>query len=502
MSTRESIAAHEAHIVQVSARSGTSVSASERILTSRLLSGLAYLMGDLAAIISGQVLASRLVERFPSVPKSPLNVFEYDLFLVPFFVLVSYVLKGYKSPELRRPERELECVCRATFVSFLGVLLLHFAISRSGNFVSYLLTAWFALSLILVLFVRFTLRFIYGAAWNAGLGRRKVLVLGSVAEVGEYRRLLSIQRHRGYEVVGALLERREFDTAVAKLPNLPVLGPIDQWREVVSNTDPDILVVGRGSCSDEEEWVSEVVRCCKQRRVDVDFYFRVLSTVSGQSERDEFTGGFRFYARPPWSLAWHQFLKRMIDIVIGLLGSLVTLCFTPIIWLLVNLEDRGPVFYQREFVGCDGKIQYYRKFRSMLNGADDILRQDPQLKAKFVHQFKLKDDPRLLRIGKFMRRYSLDEFPQFFSVLSGRLAFVGPRVISGDERQRYGLCLAKLLSCKPGLTGFWQVTGRQTTTYSERVQMDMFYIEHWSIWLDLVIIAKTFWKVIKAEGAY
>ncbi len=195
-------------------------------------------------------------------------------------------------------------------------------------------------------------------------------------------------------------------------------------------------------------------------------------------------------------------MKRLFDIAIGLIGSIVTLLLTPIIWLLVNLEDRGPVFHHPEFVGSDGKIYYYRKFRSMLNGADDMLRRDPRLKAKFVHQFKLKDDPRLLRVGKFLRRYSLDEFPQFFSVLSGKLAFVGPRVISGDERQCYGPYLAKLLSCKPGLTGFWQVTGRQTTTYQERVQMDMFYVEQWSIWLDLVIIAKTFWKVLKAEGAY
>jgi lipopolysaccharide/colanic/teichoic acid biosynthesis glycosyltransferase len=170
--------------------------------------------------------------------------------------------------------------------------------------------------------------------------------------------------------------------------------------------------------------------------------------------------------------------------------------------VLVNLEDRGPVFYKREFVASDGKIHYYRKFRTMLKDADDILRHDPELKAKFVHQYKLKDDPRLLRVGRFMRRYSLDEFPQFFSVLSGKLTFVGPRVISWEERQCYADLLPKLLSFKPGLTGFWQVMGRQTTTYEERVQMDMFYVDRWSIWLDLIIIAKTFWQVLKAEGAY
>jgi lipopolysaccharide/colanic/teichoic acid biosynthesis glycosyltransferase len=101
-----------------------------------------------------------------------------------------------------------------------------------------------------------------------------------------------------------------------------------------------------------------------------------------------------------------------------------------------------------------------------------------------------------------MRRYSFDEFPQFFSVLTGKLTFVGPRVISEEEKRCYGVLLPKLLSFRPGLTGFWQVMGRQTTTYQERVDMDMFYVDRWSIWLDLVIIAKTLWKVVKTEGAY
>ena len=124
------------------------------------------------------------------------------------------------------------------------------------------------------------------------------------------------------------------------------------------------------------------------------------------------------------------------------------------------------------------------------------------LKAQFNGTCKLRNDPRVLRVGRLLRKYSIDEFPEFFSVLTGQLTFVGPRTISREEASRYGELLPKLLSVKPGMTGYWQVMGRQTTTYADRIGMDMFYIDHWSIWLDFLIIAKTFREVLTARGAF
>jgi lipopolysaccharide/colanic/teichoic acid biosynthesis glycosyltransferase len=197
-----------------------------------------------------------------------------------------------------------------------------------------------------------------------------------------------------------------------------------------------------------------------------------------------------------------QWLKSVLDRILGAVGSLAAVLLTPLVAPLLKLEDGGPVFYRREFVGTDGRVHYYLKFRTMKSDANEILKDDAQLKAKFDEKYKLVDDPRVLRVGRILRKYSIDEFPQFFSLLHGDLTFVGPRVISQDETARYGPLLPKLLSVKPGMTGFWQVMGRQGTTYRERVGMDMFYIDHWSIWLDLLIIIKTFWKVLRAEGAY
>jgi len=289
-------------------------------------------------------------------------------------------------------------------------------------------------------------------------------------------------------------------TERAVLPHVPV-DSLDQWEKTLSGAGANVLIVTYPAVRGDG-WLGEVLRRCKELRVDVELYSGVLGTANMNCEYDEFSGCLRIYPEPEWSLAVQRAGKRGIDVVIGLIGSVVTLLLTPIIFVLVNLQDPGPVFYMREFVGSDGKIHYYRKFRTMLKDADEILRCNTELKAEFVRQYKLKNDPRLLRLGRFMRRFSIDEFPQFFSVLIGKLTFVGPRVICEEEKRLYGELLPKLLSVKPGLTGFWQVMGRQTTTYEERVRMDMFYVERWSIWLDLVIIAKTFWKVLKTEGAY
>jgi exopolysaccharide biosynthesis polyprenyl glycosylphosphotransferase len=461
-----------------------------------------YLGGDLLAVALAHALAALVVALFLRMPASALDPPADYRYYIPFFAVMLCLFGGYKSPELRRPEQELERSCKAVAVTFLGLVPFHLVVFGSEVFSRCLLIAWFAFSCVLLTATRFTLRAFYGQLWKAGRCRRKALLLGSPAGILEYQQLLAIQRHHGYDLVGAVVNSAASPALAEAVMCLPVLGSLDRWEQALEDAEARVLIVAYSAVPHGEVWLGELLRRCKQRRVDVELYSTVLASANMNYDRDEVTGCFRLCARPEWSLAVQRIVKRAMDLGIGFIGSGVTLLLTPIVFVLVNLEDPGPVFHSREFVGSDGRIRYYRKFRTMLKDADGILHRDPELKARFVRQYKLRDDPRLLRVGRFMRRYSLDEFPQFFSVLSGNLTFVGPRVISDEEKRLYGPLLPKLLCCKPGLTGFWQVMGRQTTTYAERVQMDMFYIDRWSIWLDLVIIAKTFWKVLRAEGAY
>jgi len=502
MSTRESIAHQASGVPAFAPKAAEAQPAYAPLLAWPLLYKLTHLGSDILAITLAHMAAVRAVEHYLHIPQSGLNPPEYHRFYIPFFAVMLYLFEGYKNPELRRPEEELERSCKAVTLSFLGLVLFNFVVFRSEAFSRYLLLMWFALACFLLLALRFMLRTLYEKMWKAGLCRRRAVLIGSPAGLRGYQQLLSIQRHHGYDIVGLLLDSATTVSLPAEMRPLPVFGRIDDWEKSLASTGANLLVVAYPAAPDGEEWLRQLMHRCKQLRVDVELYSGILATANLNYEHDEFTGCFRFYAKPEWSLGAQRVIKRGLDLVIGLLGSAATLLLTPIVFVLINLEDRGPVFHEREYVGSDGRIHHYRKFRTMLKDADGILHRNPELKAEFVHQYKLKDDPRLLRVGRVMRRYSLDEFPQFFDVLNGKLTFVGPRVISGEERQCYGPLLEKLLSCKPGLTGFWQVMGRQTTTYHERILMDMFYVDRWSIWLDLVIIAKTFWKVVKAEGAY
>jgi exopolysaccharide biosynthesis polyprenyl glycosylphosphotransferase len=457
--------------------------------------------GDLFAITLAHMLAVRIVQHFLQIPMNGLNPFEYHRFYIPFFVVVLYLFDGYKSPELRRPEQELERSCKAVAVSFLGLTLFNFVVFRSEMFSRYLLVSWFMLACVLLVAMRFTLRAIHEKLWKAGLCRRRAVLVGSPAGFREYQQLLSIQRHRGYDVVGVLMDGGNAATEASVMPHLSVLGPLDRWEEsILANRVKVLIVTCPAVCG--EEWMGVVLRRCKQLRVDVEFYSGVMATANMNYEHDEFSGCFRFCAQAQWSVAVQRMTKRGIDVVIGLVGSVVTVLLMPIIFVLVKLADRGPLFYRSAYLGQDGRTCYYLKFRTMCVDADRMLETNAALRSRFREQQKLVDDPRITRIGHFLRKSSLDEFPQFFSVLVGNLTFVGPRTIRQEEAVRYGPHLQKLFSAKPGVTGFWQVMGRQTTTYQERVQMDMFYVERWSIWLDLVIIAKTFWTVLKAEGAH
>jgi lipopolysaccharide/colanic/teichoic acid biosynthesis glycosyltransferase len=193
--------------------------------------------------------------------------------------------------------------------------------------------------------------------------------------------------------------------------------------------------------------------------------------------------------------------KRCIDIILALFGIIVLLPVLLIIALCIKLDDGGSILHFREIIGKSGCRFFALKFRTMIPNADTYLAKRPELLQKFQQNMKLEHDPRITRMGKFLRKTSLDELPQLFNVLVGQMSLVGPRMIHPSELPRYGEYAQKRLSVKPGITGLWQISGRQHISYDERVQLDMRYIDNRSFFVDLAILVKTLKVFIVHTGA-
>jgi len=194
--------------------------------------------------------------------------------------------------------------------------------------------------------------------------------------------------------------------------------------------------------------------------------------------------------------------KRWLDVVGAAALFVISLPLWLPIALAIKFEDGGPVFYRFRVLGLGGRPFDAYKFRTMVEDADRHLREDPGLWQAFQREYKLEGDPRITRVGRWLRRLSLDELPQCLNVLRGEMSLVGPRPFAPYEAERYGPWLERRLSVKPGLTGLWQVSGRHELSYEERVRLDLEYIDRWSLWLDLRILFRTVPAVLSQRGAF
>ena len=199
-------------------------------------------------------------------------------------------------------------------------------------------------------------------------------------------------------------------------------------------------------------------------------------------------------------------IKSALDVIGSGIILLALLPLFAVISIAIRARSRGPIFFGHSRFGRDGKIFNIWKFRTMVADADQVLHrhleQHPEALEEWTRDHKLKDDPRVTRVGKWLRRYSLDELPQLWNVFMGEMSLVGPRPIVMAEIEKYGRAYGLYKRAVPGLTGLWQVSGRNNTTYNERIALDEYYIRNWSVWLDAYILARTVQTVVTGHGAY
>ena len=202
----------------------------------------------------------------------------------------------------------------------------------------------------------------------------------------------------------------------------------------------------------------------------------------------------------------YRALKRFVDIVGGIVGVLLLIPITIVLYIvnLFSKENKGPLFYNQLRIGKNGKEFRFYKYRSMVMHADEklweYLNNNPEAKAEYKKYKKLRYDPRITKVGKFLRKTSLDEFPQFINVIKGDISLVGPRPYLYREKEDMGQNYDEIIKVKPGLTGYWQVNGRSDVDFEERTNMDVEYIKNRSLWLDFKILLKTVLKVFTKKG--
>ena len=201
-------------------------------------------------------------------------------------------------------------------------------------------------------------------------------------------------------------------------------------------------------------------------------------------------------------LTTYKYVKRVLDVVIASIALVALFPIFLIIAILIKAESKGPVFFAHKRIGKDGKEIKILKFRTMVDNAEDLIKEfTPEQMEEFKKNFKLENDPRITKMGKFLRKTSLDELPQLINIIRGELSLIGPRPVIGMELEKYENNKRKFLSITPGLTGYWAANGRSNTTYEQRMIMELYYIDNISWKLDLKIFFKTILSVLKKEGA-
>lgn len=322
------------------------------------------------------------------------------------------------------------------------------------------------------------------------------------------RRQFSVDKKSGFHLAEEVL--LESDRAGSACPHIYRI-PFDEPHEGVDAllyelatrypTGIALIEGGTLPAEKQEELVLLASKHFKLAIVRMDLFW----TKHGSLRTTNVPGGLALALKQNLLDPYRLGMKRFLDIVLCMAGSIVFIPAIPLIALCIRLDSRGPVFFRQERMGLHGKPIQIIKFRTMICDAEDKLKQllesDGALKAEWAKDQKLSHDPRLTRIGAFLRCTSLDELPQIINVLKGEMSFVGPRPIVESEIPRYGDSYELYTRVKPGITGYWQISGRSDVDYAQRVEMDRQYIYSWSVWLDIYILMHTLPVILSGKGA-
>jgi exopolysaccharide biosynthesis polyprenyl glycosylphosphotransferase len=418
--------------------------------------------------------------------------------ILPLWIFLLTFFGAYRTPQSASMAELAWSVMRAIGAGIL--LLLTFLFIVKVQYVSRVIVMAFAIgNLVALIGVRAWVVWGFRRALSRGESFRHVLVIGSGNRAKLLARHLRTRHDTGVQIVGYL---DPDPSAVGKvIYGAPVLGTLDDITSTLKAhvVDEVILAIPRGLMSQAEK----VVLACEEEGVRIRLMADLFTVNVARMTLDGFDGLPLLTLEPVAQEEWQLLVKRMADVAVSVLLLPIVLPVMAVIAAAIRLDSPGPVFFRQERVGQSKRRFLLFKFRTMVDGGERLQASLEALNEADGPVFKIADDPRVTRVGRFLRRMSLDELPQLLNVLRGEMSLVGPRPLPlrdvnlfdrGIQRRRF--------SVKPGITGLWQISGRSNLAFSKWLELDLWYIEHWSLWLDAKILARTVPAVVKAVGAH
>ncbi len=470
------------------------------------LYSLILILVDALVLIAAFVIA--YVARVQYDPRPLLhNIYAYDylfafLLIIPLWIGV-FALIGLYQPKTYN--RRLVEWSKIAVGSFIGILLIiGWEYISEKNILPARLVAVYALvaSFLLIVFVREIMRLIRTISYRYGKGIKRVLLIGASDATSDIAFSLNDTRRSGYEVVAIAGPKKfiplrsnaiHYSTPELALKQINELG---------------VTAIIQTDLYENPERNQKILSACQTHHIDYSFIPGESEFYSGKNTVDVFLGYPMITVYQTPLVGWGAIVKRIFDFIVSLLLIIILSPFFLIIWVIKKLADRGPAFYISRRLSRFSEPIGLIKFRSMgaqygsKDAAEDFRTMGREDLAKeYELNRKVENDPRITKFGTFLRRTSIDELPQLINVLRGDISLVGPRPILPQEVHMARGRTALLHSVKSGMTGLWQVSGRSELSFEDRIELELFYAQNWTFWLDIKILFKTFWVVVRGRGA-
>lgn len=467
---------------------------------------ITLMSADALAILFALSLAGLI--RFGSVgarvafesPELDVSFWELSILVIPLWIGLLVFTGLYDLDRVSRGISDAGRVTRALSVGVVAVIFITFFLRMPGLSRGWLLLAW-ALSVTAVVLTRATLGILVEYARRRGRMLQPTLVVGSNAESSDIIRVLSASRGSGLVPIGCLTsslsERLELDYCS---DDVPVVGSAREITQAIAQTGATCVIIA--SSAFDHDVLARMVAELRDIDVDVHVSSGLFEVLTSRVVVSEVAGVPLITIKGAPLSRTNLLVKRVFDLVVSLAIIAVGLPLWTLIAAIIKFQSPGSIFYTQTRVGRDGAQFEMVKFRSMYRDADARLAELEAQNEAQGPMFKMKDDPRVTPFGRTMRKFSIDEFPQLINVVRGEMSLVGPRPPLPHESEKYSRNDWRRLEVVPGMTGLWQVSGRSGLTFDEMVRLDIFYIENWSVALDVNLLFRTLPAVIFARGAY